>query len=360
MRREGMGGVNWKRWRVLILGAIVSIAAIGVIRAQMNLDELMLAFARANYLYLIPASALTVCGLVFRALRWRALLSEGIRYDRAFNILNVAYFANGVLPFRMGEVLRAYLATRVSPPVPMLTSGGSIIIERLLDLLAVLVILALAVSAAPLPGELRAAALFFAPLTLAGFLVLLVLSSQRALAVRVLDALTRRVPALARLNLHRWAGHFLDGLVPLTRPALAAKALACTAIAWAFSLGTGYVLMLAFYDRGDWAAVALFTASASFAVAVPAVPGNLGTYELSILLALGSLGYGEPLEVATAFAVMVHAVNLGINAVLGIIGFMREGMTVRTLSDGIRAGAAETSSAASQTASQGGASHGRA
>lgn len=331
----------WKRWRILILGAVVSLAAILIIRSQMNLDQLSTAFAHARYGYLLPAALLVVIGLGFRALRWRALLNDTLPLPRAFSILNVAYLVNGLLPFRAGEVVRAYLATRADPPIPVLTSASSIIVERLLDLLAVLVIMAMALFAAPLPVELRGAALFFAPLTVIGFVVLIALSNQRAFAYRLLDGLIARVPALGRFNLRVLAGHFLDGLMPLTRPRLAARALLLTAISWAFSLATGYILMFAFYDRGSWAAVCLFTAFASFSVAVPAVPGNVGTYEASILLALGALGFGQPLEVATAFAVMVHAVNLLMNILLGIIGFIQEGMTFQLLSQGMRGMAAQ-------------------
>jgi glycosyltransferase 2 family protein len=268
--------------------------------------------------------------------RWRALLGNALPLGRAFNIVNIAYLVNGVLPFRIGEVARAYLATRADPPVPIFKSFSTIILERLLDVLAVLVISGLALAGGPLPDELRSAAVFFAPATLVGFVVLLALASQRAGALRVVEHLASRVAPLGRINLPALVGHFLDGLTPLTSPALLMKALLWTAMSWFFSLLSGYLLMYAFYGHGDWAATCLFTAVASFAVAVPAVPGNLGTYELSILLAMGAMGYGEPASRAVAFALIVHAANLLMNAALGAVGFIREGVTLEQLSTGVR------------------------
>jgi uncharacterized membrane protein YbhN (UPF0104 family) len=99
---------------------------------------------------------------------------------------------------------------------------------------------------------------------------------------------------------------------------------------------SGYVLMIAFFGHGDWATTLLFTAAASLAVAVPAVPGNLGTYELSILLALGVTGYSEPVATATAFAIAVHAVNLLVNSALGVVGFIKEGVSLDQLSQGVQ------------------------
>lgn len=324
-----------KNWRVLLLGAAASLAAVYVIARQLDVHALAAAFEQARYVYVIPTLALVVAGLVCRAVRWRVLLSDGLPLARAFNILNVAYFVNGVLPFRVGEVARAYLATRADPPVPMFKSASTIIVERLLDLIAVLVILALGAAVA-LPDELRGAAVVFTPIVLIGFLALVLLAAQRKLAFRILDAAKVRLPVLERLNVEAWLRHFLDGLLPLTQPAALFRALLWTGVSWGFSLASGYVLMLAFFDQADWAAVCLFTAAASFAVAVPAVPGNLGTYELSILLGLGARGYSSPIETATAFAVMVHAVNLSMNALLGVYGLVQEGITLGQLSQGVR------------------------
>jgi uncharacterized protein (TIRG00374 family) len=325
-----------KHWRIGLLGALVSVAAVYFVVRQMDVRLLGDAFSHARYIYLLPGAVLIILGLAARAVRWRILLSGGLPFSRAFSILNVAYLVNGVLPLRIGEVARAYLATQATPPVPFFKSTSTIIVERLLDLLAVLVISALALTAGPLPDELRHAALLFTPAVIIGFLLLVLMASQRERAFRLLDAVTTRVPFLGRWNIKTFLGHFLDGLTPLTQPKALLNTLLWTAISWAFSLASGYVLMLAFYDQADWAATCLFTAAASFAVAVPAVPGNLGTYELSILLALRAMGYGEPAEVATAFALVVHAMNLGIVAILGVYGFIQEGVSLEQLSQGVR------------------------
>jgi hypothetical protein len=80
----------------------------------------------------------------------------------------------------------------------------------------------------------------------------------------------------------------------------------------------------------------LYIAAAAFAIAVPAVPGNLGPYELSIMLALGAMGFGQPAETAAAFALVVHGVNLAVHAITGVIGFIQEGISLGQLSQGVR------------------------
>jgi len=55
-----------------------------------------------------------------------------------------------------------------------------------------------------------------------------------------------------------------------------------------------------------------------------------------MLLALGAVGYGEPRDTATAFALVVHGLNLGLYALMGIIGFIQEGISLGQLSQGVR------------------------
>ncbi len=326
-----------KYWRAGLLGLVASLLAIYFIYSQMNDVGQMLASLRsADYRWAAVSMAIIVVGLFARGARWRALLGGALPFVRAFNIVNVAYLVNGVLPLRVGELARAYLAAQARPPVPALKSISTIIVERLMDVIAVLVILALALSAVALPDELRGAAGLFAPLAVAGFVVLVALSSQRERVLRIVGRLLERTPLAGRWNIIGWLEHFLDGLTPLTQPLALLRVSALTAASWVCSLLSGYVLMIAFFGHGDWTTTLLFTAAASLAVAVPAVPGNLGTYELSILLALGATGYAEPVAVATAFAIAVHAVNLLVNSTLGVVGFIREGVSLDQLSQGVR------------------------
>jgi glycosyltransferase 2 family protein len=325
-----------KRWRIGLLGAVCSVLAIYFIVSQVNLTQLGIALQTARYVYLIPCVALLLAGLVTRAIRWRVLLSDGLPIGRTFSIMNVAYLVNGVLPLRIGEVARTYLATRADPPVPVFKTVSTIIVERLLDLLAVLVMLAFAISRGPLPDEIRVAALVSGPISIIGFIVLVVMAGRRAFVERLMKSVTSRVPALQRWNLMGWLNHFLDGLQPLSQPSALVKALWWTVASWGLSICAGYVLMFAFYDHADWAVTCLYISAAALAIAVPAVPGNVGTYEVSILLALQALGYGQSASTAGAFAVVVHGINLAVHAVTGLIGILQEGVSLEQLSQGVQ------------------------
>lgn len=332
-----------KRWRLGILGIVVSLAAVYFVLSQIDdLRQVETALRDARYIYLVPTIALLVAGLVTRAFRWRVLLNGQLPLRRAFSIMNVAYLVNGILPLRIGEVARIYLSTQASPPVPALQTASTIVVERLLDLLGVVVMVALGIGLAQgsVPDLIRRYAISSAVVAVAGFICLVVLASRRQLARRLVESVLQRFARTRQTTtgerLLRWLEHFLDGLLPLTQPRALMSALVWTLMSWGFSTAAGYVLMFTFYAEANLAVTMLYIAAAAFAIAVPAAPGNLGPYELSILLVLGAMGYGEPSGTATAFAVTVHFVNLAVHATTGVLGFMQEGVSMGQLFSGVQ------------------------
>lgn len=330
-----------KHWHIGLLGTAISVAAVWFFYTEVDTTQLITALQTANYVFVAPCLVFLLLGLVARALRWRALLDGGLPLRRAFSIMNVAYLVNSVLPFRVGEVARAYLAARAQPPVPVMKSASTIITERLLDLMAVTVMALFSLTVAPLPVQVQTTAKVLGPLAVFGFGVLVVLAARRAFTERLLAAIVARFPALARLNLEMLAMHFLDGLAPLAQPRKLVGAVGLTALSWALSAVAGYVLMFAFYEQASWATTFLYIAAAAFVIAVPAIPGNVGTYEAAILVALNATGYaaytaGQLDGTALSFAVMVHAVNLLVHVGTGIVGFVQEGVTFQQVSQGVK------------------------
>lgn len=324
------------RVKVGLLGIFVSLLALYFIVTQLNFELFWQALTTANYWYLLPCMIFLLLGLVTRALRWRVLLNDALPLRRTFSIMNVAYLVNGVLPLRIGEVARVYLVSRTHESIPMPTTMSTIIVERLLDLLTIVVMVLLALMMGSIPDELRAASVVAAIAAIVGFTILVFLASRRDWAKRVFHFVLQHIPFLKRMIvLESWFEQFLDGLMPLTKPRALFLAFSWTGISWTFSTLAGYVLMFAFFEEASLAATMLYIAAAAFAIALPAVPGNVGTYEASILLALTAMGY-EQSNAAIAFAVMVHAVNVFVHVTTGVVGFIQEGISLGQLSQEVQ------------------------
>ncbi|MEO1290878.1 MAG: lysylphosphatidylglycerol synthase transmembrane domain-containing protein, partial [Chloroflexota bacterium] len=315
------------RVQVGILGLLVTGIALYFIVTQLNLELFVESWRTANYWYVLPCLILLFLGLITRAFRWRVLLDNKLPFNRTFSIMNVAYLVNGVLPLRIGEVARVYLVSRTEKTIPMPLTASTIIIERILDLFAVVVMVFFALMLGPVPDEIRSASFIAALFAIVGFSILILLARKREWASHLFTSVQSYIPIVKRYEiLSKWFDQFLDGLQPLTQPQALFASLAWTALSWVVSIAAGYILMFAFFDEGSIAATMLYIAAAAFAIALPAVPGNIGTYEASILLALTAMGY-EQSSTAVAFAVMVHAVNVFVHVTTGVVGFMQEGIS---------------------------------
>ena len=317
------------------LGLLVSLIAIGFIALRINIDRFASALLNADYQFLLPAAAVLLLGLLTRAIRWRILLAGQLPLQRAFNIMNIAYLVNGLLPLRLGEVARIYLTARVKEAVPPMQTASAIIVERLLDVLSVVIMAALVLATAAASPELQAAVMLAAALAVGGFIILLVLAYHRQFTQVLVSRMTAKSALFRRLRIDKLAGDFLDGLDPILDRHSLALVIFWTAISWTLSAAANYIILFAFFDRGDWMAGLLSVAMAAFAIALPAVPASIGTYEASILGALILLGY-EQSDAAIAFAVAVHALNILFNAATGIFGLAQEGVSLSQLQSGAR------------------------
>jgi uncharacterized membrane protein YbhN (UPF0104 family) len=190
-------GLLQKHWRVLAVGALVSGVVIYLIARQIDFALLWESLRTANYVWIMPAAALSVAGLFTRALRWRVLLGRGLTLSRAFHIMNIAYMLNGVLPLRLGEVGRAWLASRGEDGVPVMRTASTIVVERLLDLLAVAVFIAIGLALGPVPDALRTTGVLTSIAALGGVLFLVLLANKRHWATALFERVTSGIPGLA-------------------------------------------------------------------------------------------------------------------------------------------------------------------
>ena len=131
------------RW---IIGIVVSLFFLWVAFRQVSdVGHLAEALGSANYLWLAPAVALYLLGLLVRALRWRILLLPIARIPTGplFGILSIGFLVNNVLPARLGEIARAILVGR-RHGVSRSAALATVVVERIFDGVVMLLFLGVA------------------------------------------------------------------------------------------------------------------------------------------------------------------------------------------------------------------------
>ena len=82
-----------------------------------------------------------------RALRWKLIADPfgTLSFHHAFSATMIGYFGNGVLVFRLGEILKAYALAKGNK-INTSQAIGTVLVERILDLIMVLLVFLLTFS----------------------------------------------------------------------------------------------------------------------------------------------------------------------------------------------------------------------
>lgn len=320
----------------LLIGVLVSLILLILVLNGVDIQRVEGALARADYRMVLPAFGLLVIGMGTRAIRWRSLLGGRLPLAHAFHILNISYLFNGALPFRLGELARIFLVTRLSDPIPAPTTLSTIVAERLLDMLTVIGLLGLVLTMLPVPAFITTAGLTLGLGAVVGVILLVVIARRRAWTLGLLERLQQRYAWLVRWHPTDIAGRFLDGIQPLASWRGMLTALLWSLVSWGLSVVAGYILMYALFPTPTWTATLLFIVMASLAVSVPYAPGAVGPYEAGVVMALNLTGFDRPEGAAVAFAIVLHATNLGVYVLTGVIGLLFEGVSLGQVAQGAR------------------------
>ena len=304
---------------------------------------------RARPELLVAAVLITGLTYVLRSLRWRFLLLAigPARFSTAFRATVIGFAASFLLPARAGEVIRPYLLAR-KEGLSATAAFATIILERLLDLVAVLLLFGLfvatlddttgaaepaAMASVKLGGQLAAVA------ALAGLALLFVLARHPERvgrwALRVEGVLP---PRLARA-VARFVESFGQGLAVMRQPTRL-----LLAVAWSFpiwlSIAAGiWLTSLAFHITFPFAGSFLVTMLLVVGVAVP-TPGAIGGFHAAYQIAVQTF-FGAPDDRAIGAALVLHAISFVPVTILGIVFMAQEGLTfgrARSLAEGGAAG----------------------
>ena len=318
---------------LLIVGSIlVSGFFLWYILRDFPLADIWARIQQADAGLILISLALAMFGLWLRAVRWQAMLDNNpIPLRTASYIMGITFIMN-LLPLRAGEVARSVLARRYG--VPIVTAATSILLERLVDVLMVVVLLAIALTQAPsIPPEMAQVATLFGVVAVAGFIVLIVLARSPEQAFAGLQRVERLIPALKRLPLEATFRNVLSGLAPLTHVQGLVKIFGWSIAGWSVSIISLLPLFSALKIEGIniLLCAVIAVCMASFSIAIPVSVAGLGLFEAAVLGA-GQLA-GLDREQALSLGFLFHGVSVADYVIWGIIGFFGLGLSPRKIMD---------------------------
>lgn len=315
-----------RRFTVGLSLALVA-ALLLVAITSFDLHGLGRSLGRVRPVWLVLAIVLMGSSFLARAESWyiaiQAAMPE-LDVDRAAvrRGLLVGMAGSAVAPGRVGEAVRAWLVARHAPDPPraFVIVVGTVVLQALLNSVALLVLLGIAISGA---AAVRTSALAGTGAALAVALALL------AMAPRLLRALeqSRSRPLRAGRWLAAQLVRIRQGLRALRKPRAALHSGGAQMGAWGLQLATCWVVLrtLGVTPRSSLAAAAAVLVAVNVTAVVPLTPSNVGVFQAACIAALAPFGVAATL--ALAYGLVLQGVEVLCDLGMGIPSLVREGVS---------------------------------
>jgi glycosyltransferase 2 family protein len=263
------------------------------------------AMGRSELAWLAPALVVFAASILLRALRWQMLFEPAHRpgTKAATRALLVGYLFNNLLPARAGEAARIFQVHR-DAGVPRAEALATVVVERIFDVLSLLLLLFGALPWLPRVTWFRQAAI------LAAVVAAIVVMLAVGLAIfgdRPIRALLRLLWFLPAERVEFAVRHTTKGLVAVRRPAVALGAFAVTTVSWLVMGASFWLLMRGFKFGVPVSAALLVLVTVNLTMIVPSGPAALGVFEAGTVVALHA--YRVPQSEALSYALVLHALN---------------------------------------------------
>ena len=262
------------------------------------------------------AVPLLASSLIFRALRWRLILSEhpGARFSALTLAAGVGLGANAILPGKLGEAVAAHALGRLAD-LSRIQSLGIIVITRLVDLLVLFGLVLAASFILPSPALARVRVISIAVVAVSAVLLLIPLLQRPGRLAALWSAGRRLLTRVLGQSLADMAEKFARGMAAAGRPGLIGAFVLSTILLWGV-LSTSFLLATrAFGINLPLVHAPLIMGLIAASAMLPAAPGNVGTFHYFGLLALGLVGVDASL--AAACIVTYHALDLAVALAIG-------------------------------------------
>jgi len=323
-----------RRWLHISLGVGLSVVFLYIALRGVDWGDVSRAMADADYRWLPLMAVVGIYAMYARTQRWRLLLEQAVAKPLAmtpiFSANAIGFMGNMLLPLRAGEIARPLLLSQ-RMRLPIASVLATVVIERLLDLMVLVVFAVWVVSTSEVPEEVRAGMLTAGVLFVAMVVVLIVVHLNRErflpLVDRIWSLLPTRIEGLILDTEHR----FLDSLATVGDLRVLLRAVLWSFYIWmviAVGFALGFLVVdidVPFLSGGVSVATVV-----ALAVAAPAAPGFVGTFQFACRIALEQMR-GVDSALTLGYSLTTHATQFVTQVVLGLVYLVREGLSLGEL-----------------------------
>ena len=316
--------------RVLIF-LVVGILILWLITRGQDVELILSELRHANYFWIVLVMVLSLLSHLIRASRWNILIrstGQSAQLRHTFVAVMSGYLSNLAVP-RLGEITKCAALSKTSK-IPMNVLIGTVVSERVVDFLSLVLIAILTISLQFSFISDFLNQFFFQPLmnlaTRNSLLVVSVLLVFLVFGIALLVFFHRklrnpRADSVFYKIRHQLRG-FILGLKSLWRIRDLWAFFAQTLLIWMLYFLTVYLCFFAIGGTSHLSAMAGLTLLAMGSIGVMApMPGGIGTYHFITIITLTEL-YQVAAEQATSYAYIAHASQMLVIIIFGTVAWM--------------------------------------
>ena len=304
----------------LILITFISLVSLFLAFKGEDLNLIASELKRVNKDGLYLASIILIVSCYIRAIRWKILIEPfgSISTSKSFSATMIGYFGNGVLVFRLGELLKAYSISKDSD-IKTTNLIGTVILERSLDLLMVFLIFLLSIPWFPVSTfniQINNYRIIFLLLFLSA--IMFALFYHRGIIVHKILYFTNKH---REKKIVQFCLNILDGLISIKKSPDLKKIIFYSITLWTIYLGTTFTVIYSCNINLNFFDVCLLFVMGSLALGIPALPGSIGTYDVAVkyfVVVAFNLSNHEALN----YVIVSHAISYFPLTVVGSVFFI--------------------------------------
>ncbi len=293
--------------------------------------DMMLFFdylAESRLSYVAVGVLLYLSSFIVRGMRWRVLLLhlKKMPLSETTRLLVAGYAVNNVLPSRIGEFTRAYLAG-MRNGISRTAALASIFVERVFDGLTVFLILAMLLFTYPFPGWVRNLA-ELAGLIFVSLFLFILFSSFSDLPIRMVRALGTKMPRRFGFPFEL-AEKFLSGTRAVESLPQLGVVLLLSFVVWAIEIGVYVLVAKAFGLVIPWTAYLLMLVTVNMGMLIPSTPGGLGVFQFAVVKSLEIFSVITTLGMAVSL--VLHMAQIVPVTIIGLFWLWRNHISLAAL-----------------------------
>lgn len=315
-----------RRWLYMLSSVLIGALFLYLTARNVDLEQALATIYAINGWWIMPLTLVYILTFILRGLRWQLMFPDESRPSlrHAIDAFMIGRVCNNFLPGRLGELIRATVMGKILPRVGLSGSVATIVLEKIFDAFAVLVLLGVALFFAPLPPWLSNAGLAMIIVLPAMLLALVIVDKADAHISHPSEGATSagiivRLMAFVRQILQK----FSTGLFALRTAHHFTLLSALTLFIWGWEVIILFICLQAFSIPVPFTAALVTLVFLCVGSMLPAAPGFIGTYQLFIVAALQL--YSIPDTNAFALSVFLNLYVIILTLILGVVAILLEG-----------------------------------